>query len=184
MSLIIQQNVNILTQITATCYNSCMTKNNDSAGKKLLHTWQKLNDKPLGKWLFKQIIARNIPYSGSIKADVKKLQPGHCEVLLKYRKANTNHLNSIHALALSNLGELTSGLAMMTGLPTNIRGIPTNINTEYLKKARGNLIAIAVLEIPKITAPKTSHLVTANIYDSNQDLVTTVTVKWLLSPKT
>ena len=160
-----------------------MTQINETAGEKILHIWEKINKKPGGKWLFKQIIARNIPYSGSIKADVKKLQPGHCEVVLKYRKANNNHLNSIHALAFSNLGELTSGLAMMTGLPTNIRGIPTNINTEYLKKARGNLKAIAVLEIPKVTAPKTNHLVTANIYDSSQDLVTTVTVKWLLSPK-
>ena len=160
-----------------------MTKNLESAGQSLLNTWRKLKSKPMGKWLFKLIIAKNIPYTGSIKADVQKLAPGHCEVLLKFRKANTNHLNSVHALALSNLGELTGGLAVMTGLPTHIRGIVTNINTEYHKKGRGDLIAIAKVEIPEITVPKTTHSIQAHIYDSAKDLVSTVTVTWLLSPK-
>jgi len=160
-----------------------MKKNFESAGQKLLKTWQKLQHKPLGRFLFKQIIAKNIPYTGSIKADVQKLQPGLCEVRLKFRKANTNHLNSIHALALSNLGEFTSGLAIMTGLPSHIRGIVTNINTDYLKKARGDLTAVAEVEIPEITEPKTTYLIQAHIYDSEKDLVSTVTVTWLLSPK-
>lgn len=160
-----------------------MTKNAESAGQKLLNAWNKLHQKPGGKWLFKQIIAKNVPYTGSIKADVQKLQAGHCEVLLKFRKSNTNHLNSVHALALSNLGELTGGLAIMSGLPPNIRGIVTNINTEYLKKARGDLLATASVEIPTVTAAKTTQNIQANIYDQDNDLVTTVTIKWLLSPK-
>ncbi len=136
----------------------------------------------MGKWLFKKIIANKIPYTGSIKADVQTLEPGRCEVLLKFRKSNTNHLNSVHALALSNLGEFTSGLAMMTGLPPTIRGIVTNINTEFTKKARGDLLAKAEVQIPDVTEPKTEHLVQALIYDQDHDLVTTVTVKWMLSP--
>ena len=160
-----------------------MTKIHESAGQKLLQSWQKLEQKPMGRWLFKQIIANNIPYTGSIKADVQVLQPGRCEVLMKFRKSNTNHLNCVHALALSNLGEYTGGLAMMTGLPPTIRGIVTNINTEYLKKARGHLLAKADVQIPKVTAAKTEHLIQTYIYDQDNDLVTTVTVKWLLSPK-
>jgi len=160
-----------------------MTKNLESAGQKLLSTWQKLANKPFGKWIFKQIIAKNIPYTGSIKADVQMLKPGRCEALLKFRHSNTNHLSSVHALALSNLGELTSGLAMMTGLPSHIRGIVTHINTSYLKKARGDLMAISEVEIPTISEPKTTHEVHTNIYDQDNDLVSTVTVQWLLSPK-
>ena len=170
-------------RIDATCYNHAMIKNPQSAGQKLLQTWQKLKHNALGRWLFKRVIASNIPYTGSIKADVQVLQPSHCEVLMKFRKSNTNHLNSVHALALSNLGEFTSGLAMMTGLPASIRGIVTNINTEYLKKARGHLLAKADVEIPVITQPKTEHHIQAHIYDQDNDLVTTVTVRWLLSPK-
>ena len=161
-----------------------MLKNAESAGQQLLITWRKLHQKPLGKWVFKQIIANRVPYTGSIKADVQKLIPGHCEVLLKYRKSNTNHLNCIHALALANLGEMAGGLAMMTGLPPSIRGIVTNINTEYIKKARGDLMAVAKVDTPTVIDPKTEHLVEAKIFDQDQNMVTQVTVKWLLTPRT
>lgn len=160
-----------------------MTNNLDSAGQKLLSAWQKLHTKPIGRWLFKQIMAKNVPYTGSIKADVQKLSPGYCEIKLKYRKSNTNHLNSVHALALANLGEYASGLAMMTALPPDVRGIVTQIKTSYLKKARGNLLAIAQVDVPQIIKPGTTHLIEAKIYDNDQDLVTQVAIQWLLSPK-
>ena len=161
-----------------------MSTHFESAGHQLLSAWQKLHNKPLGKWLFKRIIARNVPYTGSIKADVQQLRPGHCEVLLKHRHSNTNHLNCIHALALANLGELAGGLAMMTGLPPSVRGIVTRINTEYLKKARGDLHAVAEVTVPEVTAAKTVHHVHARIHNQHHELVTRVEVEWLLSPKT
>lgn len=160
-----------------------MTKNHESAGQKLLQTWQKLEHKPMGKWLFKRIIAANIPYTGGIRADVQVLTPGHCEVLMKFRKSNTNHLNSVHALALANLGEFTSGLAMMTGLPPDIRGIVTNVSAEYVKKARGQLLAKADVQVPQVSLPKTEHHIEAHIFNQDNDLVTTVKVRWLLSPQ-
>lgn len=159
-----------------------MTKKFDSAGERLFRLWQKLASKPAGKWLFNRIIAWKIPYSGSIKAQVLELSAGKSKVRLPFRKANTNHLNSVHALALSNLGELSSGLAMLCGLPGNIRGIPTRIDTEYLKKARGHLTAIAEVALPEVSEDKTEHWVQANIYDQQEDLVTTVKVRWVLSP--
>ncbi len=159
-----------------------MARKLESAGKQLLHLWQKLKDKPAGKAIFNRIIAMKVPYSGSIRAQVKELVPGRCQVFLKFRKKNTNHLNSVHALALSNLGELCSGLAMLSGLPNNIRGIVTKIETEYVKKAKGNLTAIAEVEIPEVEKPKTEHWIQARIHDNNKDLVATVNVRWLLSP--
>ena len=159
-----------------------MTKKLESAGEQLFSLWQKLENKPAGKWLFNRIIAWKIPYSGSIKAQVVELSPGRCKSQLKFRKANTNHLNSVHALALSNLGELTSGLAMLCGLPSNIRGIVTQINTEYVKKARGHLTAVANVTLPEVTEAKTEYWIQADIYDQQQDIVTTVKVRWLLSP--
>lgn len=159
-----------------------MTKSKAAAGQRLYHYWQMLHNKPLGAWLFNKIFAFNVPYSATIKARVKTLEPGYCEVKLPYRRGNTNHLNSVHALATANLGEMTGGLAMLTGLPDTVRGIVTRIDSEYLKKARGDLIGKADVTIPTVTEDKTEYRVQSHIYDRDGDEVTRVTVTWLLSP--
>jgi len=48
-----------------------MIKNHESAGQKSFNAKQKLYTKPLDRWLFKQIAAKNIPYTDSIKADIQ-----------------------------------------------------------------------------------------------------------------
>ncbi|WP_395377703.1 DUF4442 domain-containing protein [Marinicella sp. W31] len=159
-----------------------MKKDQASGGQKIYALWNKLESKPLGKWLFNRIIAWNIPYTGTIKAEVKQLKPGICEVVMRPRKKNTNHLRSIHAIALSNLGELASGLAMSVGLPSSVRGIVTRIDTEYLKKARGRLLARADIEIPEVGDAAVHHTIQAKIEDEQGDQVALVSVTWLLSP--
>ena len=166
----------------AFCYNARMKKDQAASGHRLYTLWNTLKDKPLGKWLFNRIIAWKIPYTGTIKAEVQKLEPGTSEVLLKPRKRNYNHLQSIHAIALSNLGELASGLAMTVGLPASVRGIVTRIDTEYVKKARGRLLAVADIDIPTVVAEKLQHTIQASIEDETGDQVAVVKVTWLLSP--
>ena len=44
---------------------------------------------------------------------------------------------------------MASGVAMLAGLPTGMRGILTGIEVSYLKKARGTLTALAEVEPPE-----------------------------------
>ena len=122
-----------------------------------------------------------VPYSGALGATVVQLDPGHVRVRLRDRRGVRNHLHSVHAIALSNLGELSTGLALLGALPPTARGILTGIDTEYRKKARGLLEAEARCEVPEVAA-SIERVVEAEIRDAAGDVVAVVRARWRLSP--
>lgn len=159
-----------------------MSQNNESPGEKILANWKKLKDKPFGKYIFSRGVGKMAPYTGSIKALISNLQPGNCQAFLKERKSNKNHLHSIHAIALINLGEVTSGLAVLSGMTSQIRGILTKLEMEYIKKAKGDLTAQCICEIPEIT-DNLNYEVTTTIKNTSGEVVAVGTFYWLLSRK-
>ncbi|MDX5152092.1 MAG: hotdog fold domain-containing protein [Acidiferrobacterales bacterium] len=149
---------------------------------RMLKTWRKLESLPAGKWIFSRLLGRFAPYSGSICANVVKLEPGYALIALRDRRRVRNHLRSIHAIALANLGELTSGLAVMSALPNDIRGIITGLSMEYLKKARGRLLAESRCKPPEIAGDSEdiTYEVITEIRDSQEDIVARAKVIWRL----
>lgn len=121
------------------------------------------------------------PYSGAVGARVVLLEPGHARLVLKERRAVHNHLNSVHAIALANVAEMASGLAMLSALPDTARGIVTTITVDYLKKARGLLTAEAKVELPDVSVNGT-HQFVSMVTDEAGDLVARATVTWKLGP--
>ncbi len=156
-----------------------MALHNKTATEVILSNWNRLNKLPGGIWIFNRFLRRFNPYSGSIHPKVIELRPGYARIELLDQRRIRNHLNSIHALALSNLGELTSGLALLCSLPDNIRGIPVKITTEYFKKARGKLVAESNSGLPDMNKSM-DHKVSADIVDQHGDVVARTVVDWRL----
>ena len=152
-----------------------------SPGAALLRAWNRLHTRPGGAWLFSRLLGRMVPYTGSIGARVLELRPGHARVELRERRAVRNHLNSVHAIALVNLGEVTSGLAMLTALPPGIRGIVTHLEAEFLKKARGRLVAACAAEPGEVGGEPVERTVVAEVTDEAGDVVARVRVRWRLA---
>lgn len=142
--------------------------------------WDRLQRFPAGSRLFSFFLGRYAPYSGSISARVEALSRGHARVSMKDRHRVRNHLKSIHAIALINLGEIATGLAVLTTIPTSMRGIVLGLEAEYVKKARGKLTAVADFELPSKIDDQTPVKVTAELKDQGGELVTRVHATWLL----
>lgn len=157
--------------------------NNAAPEQRLIKMWNRYGDSALGRKVFSYILGRTAPYSGTIKAEVLSLEPGSVQVALKDRRSVRNHLNSVHAIALANLGELASGLAMISAVPPNTRAIVVNLEIEYLKKARGRLIATGSATPPESISESINSLALAEIKDTEGDIVSRVKVHWRLSPK-
>jgi acyl-coenzyme A thioesterase PaaI-like protein len=150
-----------------------------SPGHTLLLLWNRLAPLPGGKRLFAWFLGRRVPYSGSIVPRVLSLEAGHARIELRDRRRVRNHLQSIHAVALANLGELTSGLAMTTALPADVRGIVVSLRMDYTKKARGTLVAEAQCDVPAISGD-TQYDAIATIRDEAGDVVARAVVTWKL----
>ena len=159
------------------------TTSNTVPEQQLMKTWSRYGGTTLGRKFFSMILGRMIPYSGTISALVESLEAGKCQLVLKDRKKIRNHLNSIHAIALANLGELSSGLAMISAISANTRAIVVNLEIEYLKKARGQLVAQGTANPPDVINESINSIAIAEIFDSEGDIVSRIKVHWRLSPK-
>ena len=138
---------------------------------------------PGGRWMFSRLVGWFVPYAGTLHADVLEMSDGSAIVAMPDRRGVRNHLNSIHALALANLGELTANLALLTLCPPHGRFIVTRLEVDYLKKARGSLTCTCDVpsDLPWATIERTAA--TAALTDASGELVTRVTVYWKLDVK-
>jgi acyl-coenzyme A thioesterase PaaI-like protein len=112
----------------------------------LLSLWGKISPLPGGKTAFSRLLGFFIPYTGRLGARIEELSPGRAVVSVRECRQLRNHLRSMHAMALANLGELASGLALHTAIPLEAQAILTSFSITYLKKARGHLVAQSACE--------------------------------------
>lgn len=153
-----------------------------SPGNPVRSLWDRLRSAPGGARLFSLLLGRIAPYSGSVHPRVLEIRPGYARVQIRDRRSVRNHLGSIHAIALMNLAELASGLALNYALPDDARAILTGLSIEYLKKARGTLTAEAELELPR-SSERREYEFESVVRDAAGDVVARARARWLVGPR-
>lgn len=114
----------------------------------VLQLYDRITRWPAGHWLFSRAVCFKAPYFASIAPRIELLEPNRCIATLRHRRKVTNHLGTVHAIALCNLAELSAGLMTDASLPPSMRWIPKGMAVEYLKKANGTMRAIATPSQP------------------------------------
>lgn len=105
--------------------------------------YAKLAGKPGGKWIFSKLICFKAPYFSSIKPRIVELRANRGEATIAHRRSVTNHIGTVHAIALCNLAEFIGGLTCDVSIPVSMRWIPKGMTVEYLKKAVGTMRGVA-----------------------------------------
>jgi acyl-coenzyme A thioesterase PaaI-like protein len=131
--------------------------------------------------LFSRIVGWTAPYSGTVRPRVLELEPGFARVCIRDRRRVRNHLNSIHAMALANIAEQASGLAMLAELPEGMRAILTEFSITYLKKARGTVTAQCRHTLPNVVS-EGEHEFESVVSDAEGTIVARAVARWRLGP--
>jgi len=116
----------------------------------VLTAYNKLQGLPLGKYIFSKAVCMKAPYFNTIRPRFAELRSGYGRITMKNRRAVQNHLNSVHAIAMCNLCELTGGITLDATLPSHLRWIPSGRQVEYLKIARTDLTGTCVIPAESI----------------------------------
>ena len=147
-----------------------------------LAAWRRLESKPLGKALFSRIVCFKAPYFGTISPRFEELRPGHARVSMRKRRKVTNHIGTVHAIAMCNLAELAAGTMTEVSIPASMRWLPKGMTVEYLKKASGGVQAVATL--PEVAEGAGRDVpATVEMKDDAGELVCRATITMWVSPR-
>jgi len=92
---------------------------------------------------FSNMVCQQAPYFSTIAPELVALEPNRAEARVPFRKEITNHIGTVHAIAMCNAAELVAGLMTDVSIPEGSRWIPQGMSVQYRAKAKTNLRAVA-----------------------------------------
>ncbi|WP_249011675.1 hotdog fold domain-containing protein [Conexibacter sp. DBS9H8] len=119
------------------------------ASSPLIRLYDRLDGLPFGRRVFSIAYQAAAPYFLTIPARVTAVAPGEARAEMGHAPWVSNHLGTVHAIALCNLAEYTMGAVAEATVPDGYRWIPKGMSVDYLAKARGRMAAHAVLRLPE-----------------------------------
>lgn len=147
-----------------------------------IDAWNRLKGHAAGRWLFSRIVCWRAPYFASIRPLFVQLGEGRVEVRMRKQRRVTNHIGTVHAIAMANLCEVAAGTMMEALLDESMRWIPRGMTIRYLAKANTSVVAKAVM--PEVVPAKVQDaIVNVQVFDSQGVEVVQAGITMYLSPR-
>jgi len=147
-----------------------------------LKTWRRLSGTAAGRYLFSRIVCFKAPYFRSIRPVFDVLESGRSEAHFRKRRRVSNHIGTVHAIAMANLCELVAGTMTDASVPKSMRWIPKSMTIDYLSKAESDVRAEATLE-PVREGETQDAVVSVDVFDEAGKRVVHADITMYVSPK-
>jgi len=111
----------------------------------------------LRRFLLSQLFGRAVKFAGTASVQVSELNFQRAELKLCNKTKVQNHIGSVHAAAMALLGESASGFLVGLHVPDDRIPLLKSMHLDYVKRATGDLTAVAELSESQALAIRDSE---------------------------
>ncbi|MBB5018278.1 acyl-coenzyme A thioesterase PaaI-like protein [Chitinivorax tropicus] len=98
------------------------------------------------------LLGNVVPFLGTAKLRFEHISQAQVVVSIKNRRRVQNHIKGVHAAAMALLAETATGFAVGMHLPDDKLPLIKTLKVDYLKRAQGDMKAVAALREDQIIA--------------------------------
>ena len=142
---------------------------------------------PLQPWLISKLLGSVVPLVGTAGLRFDEITPERVVVSIRNRKPVQNHIKGVHAAAMALLAETATGFCVGMNLPDDKLPLIKTLKVDYLKRASGDMRAVAQLRPEQIqqilTQDKGEVTVPVTISDDSGQSPIQCEMVWAWVPK-
>lgn len=135
-----------------------------------------------GRAVISRAVAVKAPYFTSIAPRFTRFEPGIVEAEVRFRRAVTNHIGSVHAIVMCNLAELVGGCAVELAVAPHLRWIPVGMEVRYESIARTDIRGVGDVRSLDLATPG-DKTVPVEVFDTSGKRVFSAFITMRLSAK-
>lgn len=130
---------------------------------------------------------KTVKLTGTVGVTIEELSENRAVVSLKNKKSVQNHIGSVHAVANILIAESATGYLVGMNLPDTSVPVIKTIKADYVKRAKGDMKAVATLTDEQVKQIKTTEkgemVVNVTITDSEDKEPVMMEMLWAWTPK-
>lgn len=142
---------------------------------------------PFARRALTVVFTRQVRFAGTAGLRFEALDAERAVVVLKNRRRVRNHIGGVHAAAMALLAETASGAVFGINLPGDRLPLLKSMQIAYLRRAQGDLRAVASLDAHARqelgSSEKGALTVPVQVYDESGEQPIECTFVWAWKPR-